>query len=127
MTMTNMKMTNDAIHLSDDEMNEFDIVIKTAGPGTLKLDIALPGEVVLNPDKVAHVSPRVSGVAREVHKSVGDPVSEGDLLAVLDSREFARSKAAFLATLARERLAEANFKRETKLWKDQITSRKKLA
>lgn len=115
-----------AVHLSNDEMNEFGIVIKTAGPGTLKLNVALPGEVVLNPDKVAHVAPRVTGVAREVHKSVGDPVSEGDLLAVLDSREFARSKAAFLATLAREQLAETNFQRETKLWKDQITSEKSL-
>ena len=112
------------VHLNDDEMSEFGIVIKTAGPGILKLNITLPGEVVLNPDKVAHVAPRVSGVAREVHKSIGDQVNEEDVLAVLDSREFARNKAAFLATLAGERLAESNFKRETKLWNDEITSEK---
>jgi cobalt-zinc-cadmium efflux system membrane fusion protein len=117
---------NDAVHLSDGEMNEFGIVIKTVGPGTLKLNIALPGEVVLNPDKVAHVAPRVSGVTRTVHKSVGDKVSQGEQLAVLDSREFARSKAAFLAALARERLAEANYRREAKLWEDEITSEKSL-
>ncbi len=112
------------IHLSSGEMNEFGVVIKTAGPGTLKLNIALPGEIVLNPDKVAHVAPPVPGVAREVRKSVGDKVSEGEPLAVLDSREFARGKAAFLAALAKEGLAESNSQREAKLREDAITSEK---
>ena len=106
-------------HLEQQELN---IDIATAGPGDLTFNINLPGEFVLNPNNVAHVVPRVSGVTRSVHKSVGDIVEKGVLLAVLDSRELAQTKAHFLATLSKERIAQANFKREDKLWKDRISS-----
>ena len=104
------------------EQQELGIEIATAGPNDLILNISLPGEIVLNPDNVAHVVPRVSGVTRSVHKRVGDSVEHGDLLAVLDSREIAQTKAHFLAALSKERIALANFNREDKLWKEKISS-----
>jgi len=97
--------------LTPDAMSTFGVEVAVAGPGKLERTLRLPGEIVLNADKVAHVVPRVAGVIREVLKNVGDKVEAGDVIAVLDSRELAEAKSADLAAEARLRLAETNFKR----------------
>ncbi len=112
----------DLVHLSPEEIREFGIEIATASPGTMDHVIALPGEIVLNADRIAHVVPRVSGIARKVFKSAGENVKQGELLAIIESRELAEARAAFLAAIERERIAEANFSREHRLWKKKITS-----
>jgi cobalt-zinc-cadmium efflux system membrane fusion protein len=71
---------------------------------------------------MAHVGPRVGGVAREVYASLGDTVRAGQLLAVLESRELADSKAAFLAASERSRLTEATYRREERLWQEKVSS-----
>jgi cobalt-zinc-cadmium efflux system membrane fusion protein len=53
---------------------------------------------------------------------VGDRVEKGQLLAVLESRELADAKASYLAAIEREKLAQANFKREERLWQKKVTS-----
>lgn len=111
-----------ALQIGPAEQREVGIYLASAGPATLTSNISLPGELLLNPDNVAHVVPRVPGFTHSVFKRVGDVVDEGDLLAVLDSREFAQAKAHFLAVAARQRIAESNFDREQKLWKEQISS-----
>jgi cobalt-zinc-cadmium efflux system membrane fusion protein len=112
------------VKLSPEEIEEFGIKLKTAAPGKLRPTLSLTGEVVLNPDKVVHVMPRVPGVVREVFKSVGDRVKKGDILAILDSAELAKAKSEFLEALNREDLAKTNFEREEKLWKEQVTPEK---
>lgn len=110
------------VRLTDAEMKEFDVQLATAGPGKLRPELALPGEVVFNPDRVAHVLPRVPGVAREVRKMVGDAVKRGDVLAILESRELASAKAEYLASVAMEELATATYQREDRLWKQRVSS-----
>ncbi len=111
----------DVVRLSPEQMREFGVEVAQARSGRLGRHLGLPGEVVFNPDRVAHVLPRTAGVVQDVHKSVGDAVRAGDVLAVLDSRELARAKAQYLATFAREDLARTNHQREEKLWQDKIT------
>ncbi len=111
-----------AIRLSPDELSEFGITVAVAGPGELAVHVSLPAEIVLNADRVAHVVPRVAGIVREVRKNLGDEVRKGEVMAILESRDLADSKAAFLASLARVSLAEANFAREENLWKKKISS-----
>jgi len=110
------------VRLSDAELKEFGIHLKTAQAGTLNQYIELPGEIVLNADRIAHVVPRVAGIIREVRATVGDRIKEGQLLAVLESRELADAKAAYLAAIEREKLAQANFAREERLWEKKVTS-----
>jgi cobalt-zinc-cadmium efflux system membrane fusion protein len=110
------------VRLSDAELREFGVTLETAQTGTLNQYIELPGEIVLNADRIAHVVPRVAGIVREVRATVGDQVEKGQLLAVLESRELADAKAAYLAAIEREKLAQANFKREERLWKKKVTS-----
>lgn len=112
----------EVVRLSDAELNEFGIALATAEAGALDQYIDLPGEIVLNADRMAHVVPRVSGIVREVRMTVGDQVKAGELMAVIESRELADGKAAFLAAIERDALAQGNFKREERLWEKKVTS-----
>jgi membrane fusion protein, heavy metal efflux system len=110
------------IRLTAAELNEFEIEVRTAGPGTLIIEKTFPGEVRPNQDRYAHVVPRVSGVVRSVFKSVGDQVRTGETMAVLESRELADVKANYLAGLERRALAVAAFEREQRLFEKKISS-----
>jgi cobalt-zinc-cadmium efflux system membrane fusion protein len=110
------------IQLSKEDMSEFGIKEDIAGSGEIHKYVKLPGEVVLNEDRLAHVVPRVPGIAREIKKVLGDQVRKGEVMAVLESRELADVKAAFLAAKERVTLAKGNFLREERLWKEKISS-----
>jgi cobalt-zinc-cadmium efflux system membrane fusion protein len=114
------------VRFSKDELKEFGIELAVARAGSLDQYKDLPGELVLDADHLAHVVPWVSGVVREVHTTVGESVMAGALLAVLESRELADAKAAFLAAIEREKLALANFEREERLWQAKVTSEREF-
>ncbi len=110
------------IKLSQEELDTIDITTGSAGPGRLKTDIHLQGEIRLNADRTARITPKVPGVAREVLKVLGDSVSTGEPLAVLESKELAEARASFHAALERLGLARTNHTREKKLWQQKISS-----
>ncbi len=110
------------VRLSPSELLEFGIEVKPAAGGVLQVHLALPGEVVPDPDRIAHVVPRVPGVARLVHHVIGDVVREGDTLAVLDSRELSELKSEFLVAKERAGLAQTTFAREERLWREKVSS-----
>jgi cobalt-zinc-cadmium efflux system membrane fusion protein len=110
------------VRLNEAEMKEFRIEVGKAGPGKLQVHVTLPGEVVVNADRVAHIVPPVAGVVSEVRKTLGDKVRAGEAMAILKSRELAEAKAAFLAAGEQLKLAEAKFIREEDLWNKKISS-----
>jgi cobalt-zinc-cadmium efflux system membrane fusion protein len=89
-------------------MEEAGIRIAVAGAGQLRITRSLSGEVLLNPERLAHIVPRVGGIVREVRKRIGDRVEAGEIMAVLESRELAEAKAEYLAAQQRSTVAEAN-------------------
>ena len=110
------------IQLGGSALENLGIELAVAGPGEIEFSTELPGEVQVNGDRMAHVAPRVGGVVKEVFASLGDSVREGQLLAVLESRELADAKAAYLASAERLKLADATFRREQRLWEEKISS-----
>lgn len=92
-----------------------------AGPVEAAGTLELPGAIKLNQDRVIHVVPRLSGLVREVHKSLGNDVKEGELLAVVDSKELASAKSEYLAALERRELAQARYNMENDLRKKKIS------
>lgn len=110
------------VTLTDDAVRTSAIVLEKAGPSTMRQVLELPGEIALNGDKVAHVVPRVPGVLREILKNQGDEVKKGEVIAVLDSRELAEAKRAFLETALQLTFAKRNHEREEGLWKKGIAS-----
>ncbi|MCB0360532.1 MAG: efflux RND transporter periplasmic adaptor subunit, partial [Bdellovibrionales bacterium] len=73
------------VSMTDETREEFGITTRRAGPGTLEMNIAVPGEIVPNRDTLSHISPRFPGIAQEVRKNVGDSVRQGDVLAIIES------------------------------------------
>jgi len=111
----------DHITLSEAQVRALGIVTAKAGPGTLETVLTLPGEIILNDDRVALVTPYVSGHVKDIRKRQGDPVRKGEVMAILESRELADAGSAYLAARERLLLAEKNFDREESLWRKKIT------
>ncbi len=76
-----------AVHLAPEVMKEFGIETAVAGPGALRQELQLPGEIRLNENNVAHIVPRFAGVVIEVRKNLGDPVEKGEVMAVIESND----------------------------------------
>lgn len=73
--------------LSDAELQEFGIELATAGEGQIQLHVDLTGEIKIDPDRLAHIVPRFSGIVKEVRKKIGDQVRKGEVLAIIESNE----------------------------------------
>ena len=84
------------------------LVFKKIGPGKLMTKIRLPGEVGLNEEKVVHIVPRVDGVVKKVFKDLGDQVSRGEIIAILESRELAEVKIDYLTRIKQTDIARAD-------------------
>jgi len=112
----------DVVRLSSEQIGAFGIEMATVESGDLNVHISLPGEVQVNPDRFAHIVPRVSGVVQRADKNLGDRVQQGEVMAVLESRELSDLKSEFLASYERLSLAKATFEREETLWKDGISA-----
>ncbi len=110
------------VHLSEADMEAFGIEVTSAGPGKLQIQISLPGEVSVDPDRLAHIVPRVPGVVRQARKKLGEQVRTGEVMAVLESRELSDLKSAFLVAKEQLAFAETTFQREERLWKQSVSS-----
>lgn len=102
------------------------IRVETAGSGRIRSVLDLPGQVALNTDRVSRVIARVSGVVSEYRKNLGDRVSAGQTVAIIESRELADAASRFLVHLNREKLAQINFDRTERLWKDKVSPEKEF-
>jgi len=110
------------LSFSATELKEFGIQVTSAGSGLVSQTQDLTGEIIVAPEHLYHVVPRVSGVVRQVFKHLGDTVAAGDLLAILSSRELADAKAQFVATDSLLKLARTNLQREQRLYREKITA-----
>lgn len=111
-----------AVVLTPDQRARIGIESAIAGPGKLGREARLPGEIVFNEDRLVHLAPRVSGIARDVRKTLGDRVEAGEVLAVIESRELADAKSDYLASTGRAALAENRFDRERALRDKRVSS-----
>ncbi|MDI6780773.1 MAG: efflux RND transporter periplasmic adaptor subunit [bacterium] len=75
------------VELSDEAIRLTGIKIEQVKMGHISKIIELAGEVSFNEDRVSHVVPRFPGIAREVHKRLGDYVNRDDVLASIESNE----------------------------------------
>lgn len=75
------------------------------------------GRIMLNEARIAHISPMIEGIVREVKVRLGQDVRAGDVLAVINSRELGQAK----LELVKSRLA-TNYARAQYTW-TQTTSR----
>lgn len=110
------------VQLGDDAVKSSGIEISTAGPRQMVTTLEVPGEIKPDANRVARVVPRLSGVVTEVLKQVGDQVRQGELVAVISSRELADAKSTYIESVRRTEFSRVKFQREEGLWKRKISA-----
>ena len=113
---------NDVVKLSADAAKEAGIETGTVNLGAIGQSLSLPAEIRFDADRIANVSPKISGVIGKLYAGEGDQVEKGDRLALIRSRELASLKAAWLTSKTRETLASKALAREENLFAEKITS-----
>lgn len=75
------------IRITDSQLEDFEVVVEEADVAELSIETILPGEVKLNQESMAHVSPRYDGIVTKILARLGDKVTAGQTLARLESNE----------------------------------------
>jgi len=88
--------------------------------------ISATGKVEANADRIAHVSPRISGKIVSVKASLGDSVAAGQVLATLDSVELGEALGRYQQSKTKLALAQANMDRVKILVDKKIAARKEI-
>lgn len=88
--------------------------------------ISATGKVEANADRIAHVSPRISGKIVAVRASLGDSVASGQAVATLDSVELGEALSRYRQSKTRLDLARSNMERIKTLVEKKIAARKDI-
>jgi cobalt-zinc-cadmium efflux system membrane fusion protein len=75
------------IVLQAQDIEDFGIRLDTADAGLIRQELRLPGEIRMNENAMAHVSPRFDGVVKRIHHRLGDQVKTDDVLAEIESND----------------------------------------
>lgn len=110
----------DRIEMTDAVARSSGIRLLAAGSRQVSGALDLPGEIMFNENRAAHIVAQFSGRVVETHKNVGDRVSRGEVLAVLEVPEMARHRSEHLALLSKIGLAKDLMDREEGLWQKRI-------
>jgi membrane fusion protein, heavy metal efflux system len=73
--------------IAAESAREAGIVVETAGPRLIRDVLPLYGAIAVNPEASRSVTARFPGPIKTVHKSLGDAVKQGDVLATVESNE----------------------------------------
>lgn len=102
------RVKGDKVVLDAEAMKAAGIRAEPAGQGSVPVTLQLMGEVQLPDDRMAHVTPRVAGIVREIHRGRGDAVVAGTPLLTVESTDLGEARAAYAAALRDVDIAEAN-------------------
>ena len=112
------------LKLTPDEIKTAGIQVEALKEQQLSSQLTVTATIHPNQDKIAHISPRVSGRIIKVNANLGDRVKSGQALAMLDSIELGEVHSAYVQALSQQKLAKADLDRAQQLNADQIIPHK---
>ncbi|WP_363350342.1 efflux RND transporter periplasmic adaptor subunit [Methylocystis echinoides] len=121
-TGTDAPATEGRVALTAAQIEAAKISVAKVGPGVIKRQITVPAAVKPDPDHLARVAAKVSGVVAEMRKKLGDEAQKGETVAIIDSREVADAKSEYLAAVANYDLQSQLYQREKGLFEKKITA-----
>lgn len=110
------------INLTAEQMEASGINVVSVRQGSLSHQINVPGRIIANADRMAQIVPKVSGIVIEARKNLGDKITKGEVLALIESREMAESVAEYQAAQRSAELSRTLYNREKNLWQKKITA-----
>lgn len=114
-----------AIALSADQIAAAGVQIGrpiVGGAGTIDLPALIEGD----PQATQVVSAAIGGRVVALHRNLGQSVSRGETIAVIESREAAQLKGDVAAARARLQLAQGNLAREQRLFAERVSAEQDL-
>jgi RND family efflux transporter MFP subunit len=107
--------------------------IKLAGIDTGSIDkrfihstLKVSGKVAVPPQNFVTVSAPLGGFIKSTNLIPGNQISKGQILAVIENQEFVNIEESYLETKNKLVYAEAEFKRHTELYKEEVYSEMNL-
>lgn len=114
-----VEMRADQIKLANIEMGSFEF---RSMSGTLKVN----GVVAVAPNSMAMVSAPMGGYIKSTNLLPGKPIRKGQVLAVIENPEFIDLQQNYLEAKSKFEFAEADFNRQSDLYKSDATSQKSM-
>lgn len=115
-----------SVRMTAEMQKQNGVVVVPAKKQRLGGVISATGKVEANADRIAHVSPRISGKIVAVKASLGDSVSAGQALATLDSVELGEALNRYRQSKTRLALAQSSMERIKNLVEKKIAARKDI-
>jgi membrane fusion protein, heavy metal efflux system len=75
------------VTLSNEQLKNAKLELAVAGPAEIETVIRVPRKIKVDGDRIAKIVPRFPGLVKEVKKRLGEQVSKGETLLVIESNE----------------------------------------
>lgn len=108
------------IQLSAEEILQSGVKVTAIQSEKIADQLILSANITANQDRIAFVAPRVEGKLIKVTANLGDQVKAGQSLAIIDSIQMGEARAEYHRAKSELKLAEANFQRTDKLYKEEV-------
>ena len=98
------------------------IGLRTAEADTHAIEtiVSVHGNVIAHPGRQAIVTPRIGGIVKNIHFSIGESVKTGDLLLELESLDLQMAQIEMIEAVAQKRSLESKLTRLTEVFAKQI-------
>jgi cobalt-zinc-cadmium efflux system membrane fusion protein len=110
------------ITLTEQQVGDVGITLAQAKGGALRRHFLAPGSLIPDADRIGRVSVRVLATVADLRKKLGDSVEQGDVVAVIESRDVAEAKSEYLAALVTNELRQTLFNRQKTLVESRAVS-----
>ena len=96
------------------------ITLAPVAGGRLERHLTVPGLVTPDRERIWRIAGKVTGTVAELRKTLGDTVAQGEVVAILDSREVADAKSEYVSAQVNLDLQKTLFERSEALWRRQV-------
>jgi membrane fusion protein, heavy metal efflux system len=116
----------DIVELREDQVKLADIETVSIELRSLSGTLKVSGTVTTSPQNLATVCLPMGGFVKNTLMVAGSAVSKGQILAVVENQDFVDIQQNYLEAKNKLEYAEAEFKRHTELYKEDVYSQKNL-
>lgn len=123
---TEAKGPPDTVVMDAERLAASGVGVQTVAGGGLASEIMAQASVEAAPGAEAVLTARAGGSVSRINKRIGDPVREGEVLALVESREASQIAAARGVAAAKADLARKTLARERRLFEQKVSPRQDL-
>nr|MBS0022408.1 efflux RND transporter periplasmic adaptor subunit [Gammaproteobacteria bacterium] len=113
------------VPISEAQMKYLGINLAPVEPATWVATDRLAAQVTIPPRQERVVSTPAEGLVIELRAGVGDEVTQGDVLALIESPSLVALQREFLQAITKQKLAAAEFKRDAQLFQEGIIAERR--